>query len=108
MKISMGRSWRVRMHPLPVKIRGHPTSTRWPCTLEVQTLVNDEKLIWTPYLRYRQVDQTFLVEVNVQDRHLFDRAIGCLESAQRFWQTKGNDLRAEKCTALMQEIKNYM
>jgi len=59
-------------------------------------------------LRYRQVDQTFLVEVNVQDRQLFDRAIGCLESAQRFWQTKGNDLRAEKCTALMQEIKNYM
>jgi hypothetical protein len=37
-------------------------------------------------LRYREIDQTFLLYNNPQDSQLFDRTIRCLETAQNFFQ----------------------
>jgi hypothetical protein len=59
-------------------------------------------------LRYREIDQTFLLYDNPQDSQLFDRTIRCLETAQNFFQSKRHDARAEKAANIMGEIKKYM
>ena len=81
-------------------------------------------------LRYREIDQTFLLHDNQQDRQLFDRAIDCLEFAQNYVRENPIEFQnallsrrtrtrrvadlttarrtAEKAAYLMDEIRKYM
>jgi hypothetical protein len=58
-------------------------------------------------LRYREIDRTFLLYENEQDRQLFDRAIHCLETAQNS-SKRMHDAKARKAADLMGEIQKYM
>jgi hypothetical protein len=59
-------------------------------------------------LRYREIEQTFLVYDNNQNRQSFEKTVHCLEIAQNSFQNARDFTKAAKTADLKEGIKKYM